>query len=460
LISSQESANNSTPLTATEIQQFNRLFGKPNTSKRAPKKKKAETVQRPMMQKATMETNSSGKMVPVMTSGAAVTDVNSLFNRSKQGRSNLFRGMKMPKMSEAGMTFLKACFAAPDFAGQGSFLGIPDERTYPIVPYRHLATGDLFTFVQEAYASVGLPVPSLGPTSRLIIIQPPVPGIAFYLTLQTAPSNVSFNTIFVPVPYDDFIQVFGAINANQTSQSLNDQVNQFRLAANSIELICTSNANTWTGSIRAFKFKLTMSDSQTYTSGTGTSLVTHSTSVTGLESVNATSASSYVSPANLGVFMTALDTEVTFLPGSVPDKLWSMNGGSSDSFGIFDGSWTGLGNLDTNCIVLEGFNSAGQITQFQVRAWSSVEYLPTQGTMLAKMQIQSPTYDPSALIIYRAVVRDLPVAVSYFENDSFWKKLLNTISQIGSAVATIPGPLSWLGTGVGLLAGGVSSLID
>lgn len=352
----------------------------------------------------------------------------------------------MGKLTDAGTSFLKSAFASPDSAGQGSFLGIPDDVSYEVVPYRHILTGDLWTLLGG----------SPGPTDRVCIVQPPIPGVAFYYAILASGFGVTPLTPFKAITYDDFSSLFNITPTGNADQL----VNSFRFAGNTIELICTSNATQWFGSVRAFKGKLSHGTSAQYTTVATQRL---SESITGMEFVNATAAATYTAPSNLGVYMSAVNTEVIFKEGTIPDFVNDINQGDVDAFAQFLGRFTGLGDLETNCIWLEGVTSTSTgisaPTNFAVRAWSAIEYIPVQGTLIAKMAHPSPAKDVAALEIYRAVVRELPVAVSYFNNDSFWQKLLGIINKVTGFASAIPGPIGMIAGGANAIGSTISGLL-
>jgi hypothetical protein len=408
-----------------------------------------------------MQTNSNKGVVPITTSGQSVTDL----MQRPTGRNNMFKrnlGHLIPSLSRDGLTFLKAVFAAPDFAGQGKFNGIPDEVAYNCLKYRHVFNADMWaTFVASATQFGGV-VPGAG--TDILIFQPPVPGVAFYWGYVSAGANVVDATTFYPVTYNDFAQVFGS-NIDQQPGTpgppavpqLDNFVNAFRFAGNSIEMICTTNAFTWTGSIAAFKGTCGFTDTKTYVS-LGAS---QSKSLSGLENFNNRGmTSTYVAPSNLGVYMSAVNREPTFESSTVCPDLFQVNANQPQSTGSLTGSFPGCGSLETNFIRISGLQYSGGVptTNFQFRCWSVLEYTPVEGTVFSNVSTPNPPLDAAALEIYRSIVADLPIAVTYAENDTFWKKLLGIVGSVGKALTVIPG---WgaIAGGVGMAADAASSLI-
>jgi hypothetical protein len=427
-------------LTKNEKKLFDKLSQKMAQTNVSMKKKTKPRNMQTQTQK--VKTNTSGMAMPITTSGPAVSD---LFKRNR--RSDIGKRIRgLPPPSAAGWAFLKAVFASPDFAGQGKFNGIPDSAAYSTLKYRHAFTSDLYSTLTASALLFKVAPPVAG--QDILICQPPVPGVAFYWA-QIAPGSPVINTTqFIPVPFNDFAQLFST--PVQTAGTLNALITQCRFAGNSLELICTSNAFTWTGSIIAFKGKTALVDSKAYTPTTGNTL---SKQFTGLENFNNAGQTSNLStPSNLGVYMTSVNSESTFPWSDIDTDLFAVNTSSATGLGVMAGNFPGCGTLETNFVRLTGTwpTGATPTTNFILRAWSTLEYVPVEGTVFSNAATPSAAKDEAALRIYDAVVADLPVACTYFENDSFWKKLLGVVGSVGSALSVIPG---W-----GAIAGGVGSL--
>lgn len=389
----------------------------------------------------------NGKMMPLGTSGPVVND---MFTR--KSKASIGKGKSLLGVSTPGVEFLKAAFAAPDFANQGAFQGIPDEKTYKVVPMRHLLTADL--------DSLGVKRPS-DPGQVLAIAQLPVPGVAFYWFTMSVAGGITPSTIFHPVYFNTYASIFGydpIVNTSIPKENSN-QVVEFRMAANTIELICTSNALNWTGSLRAFKCSAQLETCQAYTpTGTETAITVK---VSGLTGAGSTGAASFVTPSNMGVFMSALNKEVNFGTKPILDRVCNINDNDLIPDGVINGNMPGFGDLECNIIILEGTNSGANITTFTVRAWQAVEYVPNEvGSIVYEVARPSPVEDKAALKLYRELIDELPIAVTYFENDSFWKRLLGTVSRVGSTLSVIPGPWGALAGGIGGVSGTIASMIN
>lgn len=118
---------------------------------------------------------------------------------------------------------------------------------------------------------------------------------------------------------------------------------------------------------------------------------------------------------------------------------------------------TGWGDLECNVIIFESI----QDTKFTIRTWQTLEAVPNSNSSLVYILAKSsPAADPVALALYRELVNQLPVAVTYFENDTFWKRLLSVVSRIGGALSVIPGPWGALAGGVGGVSGTIASMVN
>jgi len=179
--------------------------------------------------------------------------------------------------------------------------------------------------------------------------------------------------------------------------------------------------------------------------------------ITGLENANATGAASFIAPANLGCYMTAVNKEVLFVNRSIPDSYGDVNGNNLFTAGIVGGVHTGFGDLETNIIILENT----QLTRFTIRCWQTLEYTPVNTSITYKMAHSSPELDEQALLLYRQMVQELPVAVTYYENASFWKKLMGILGKVGGTLSTLlPGPYGMLAGGLGGLTNTIGDMIE
>jgi hypothetical protein len=72
---------------------------------------------------------------------------------------------------------------------------------------------------------------------------------------------------------------------------------------------------------------------------------------------------------------------------------------------------------------------------------------------LYEYSTMSPGYKPRTIELYKQIVMSLPVAVSSFDNDTFWKRVLDIMRGITKVGSAIPGKY-------GVALGGMSTLLD
>lgn len=334
------------------------------------------------------------------------------------------------KLSHDGLCFLKCAFAQPDFAGV-SDKGVPDGKVGKTL---------LKSFRHNQSIVVG-------PGRRQIILQAPVPGMVAYSTTLGAGDDITAATVFTGLEYDGYQGLFpdnasavGALNA--------DKVNTFRIVANSIELVPTTNQMSWFGSIRAFKLMLNTAMNNV----TATSV---NTTLTGLQGVNSTSVDQFVTPSNLGVFMNAYNKNrewstnpiweaTTQLPTSVL--------GSAYTYGMLrpansNGSIPGFANnFETSVIIIDNPSDIPQ--SFILRGWQCTEFAPVVNSELYSYASELAALDPNALFVYSELTKVLPIAVSYYDNAGFWDTVSSWIKKITGMTSYIPGPVGMISKGV------------
>lgn len=378
----------------------------------------------------------------------------------------------MVGLSARGMRWLENVFAAPDKSGQGAFSGIPDADTSMSLKYRHVYAWDLWgsilASIQLFELGEEIANPKFWIDKDLLIWQPPIPGVAFYWAWVKAGQQVDIATQFVPVPFRDFEAVFtGTINKPAAGGTTNNNVTQFRFAGNSIELINLQNAMSWKGSITAFKINNGIADTNAYDNGTGEKL---SKAVVGLEGFNNNgNVTNYTAPVERGVYMTAVDGQTSFRWTDINPSLYQVNRENIE-MGHLLGRLTGVGSLESNCIRLSNFviqisnlpEPLYQWSQMTIRAWSMIEYKSNASNALTyNSMTESAPLDAQALIIYRMIVNELPVAVSFYENDSFWKTLLGVVAKVAPFAGGMFGaPGANIGNALGSLASSIHAVID
>lgn len=342
------------------------------------------------------------------------------------------------KLSKAGVDWLKAAFAAPDFPILTP-CGIPDQYTG-----RTLVHTDRFV--------KNLKIPN----DDFIIIIPPVPGFA-YFDNETAGAPGPL-TVWGGAKYSSFTSLYGD---NETQNS--DVVTAFRYMSQLAELVPTTNNMTWKGSISVYKVPLKCSVSNyicsvTLPAGTPLDASGANQTISGLQAVEATNSDQYTAPSNLGCFTAAHQNNNDFpftptfegyqsipkvnIAGKVPDTCYGALG--SQGNGI-----PGFGQLDTIVIRVTGAKD----NTFILKTWASLELQVQNTSPLYQYTVQSPMYDPAAIAAYMAMVRASPNAVSYYENAGFWDFIKRSVRTISGSLAMLPGPY-------GQIAGGINQIMN
>lgn len=342
--------------------------------------------------------------------------------------------VRLPRnLSQDGMAFLKCAFAPPDFA-YNAVSGAPDDYEGSSLVKKH-------RFVSS------LTVPAN--TDRYIILLP-TPGYAYWqldLAAGTAPNLT--NAIFKGAPYSDFNTMFqpGAIGVGS-----DDVVDRFRYVSNHIELVPTVNATSWTGSIQVWKGPVNL------ITRPGTNVSYDSKSVSGLQSSTATNANQYTAPFNMGAYSGAYNsgakfdfTQITSYTANVPNVIELGDFGQLTPLSSAGGAATFTGmdnNFESVFIKISGVG-ANTTNSYVLKTWACVEYQVVTGSSLYEYQTLSPC-DPLAMKLYREIIKQLPIGVSYLDNDTFWERVLGIIRMISGGMSFIPGP-------VGAIAGGINA---
>jgi len=353
--------------------------------------------------------------------------------------------MMMPPMrvlSKEGQDFLKCAFAPPDFAGV-DVKGVPD-----------LYLGRSLVKKHRSITQTSFSAQTSSVTNDYYFLLLPTPGVAYWACQKAQGSPLVAADIWYPQYYSDFSSMFGTGGNNKA-----DVVNKFRYVSQHFELVPTVNAMQWSGSISAFKMPVQVAARQ---SGASTGDLW---SVTGIQSVNSTIGDQFTGGFNLGVFVgafnagaqfdfTAVLEQVTNIPTTVGSgdfgQLAGTQGGTSYGIPGFDN------NMESVCIKISGMGTNVSNTAI-IKTWACVEYQVLNTASLYEYQTMSPT-DPLALEVYRKVAMQLPVAVSYFDNESFWRRVLDIIRNSSKALSILPGPYGMAAGGVNLLGEAINQL--
>jgi hypothetical protein len=368
----------------------------------------------------------------------AVQQPGVLSNNVTSAALRRLKGSNAPlnRVAKPGLEWLKMAFAAPDFPVL-SPMGIPDDYTGRTLPK---------TFRQITSITI--------PSNDFTIIIPPIPGYA-YGTFDgpvVAASDIGL------VDYTDMSSIFG--NSALTTA---DQVTAFRYMSQLAELVPTTNATSWSGSISCYKVPMKLASVQVVNAiATIPPVNINSTiyTVTGGQGISSTAQDQYTAPSNLGVFAAATSDNVNFpftdVREGVPSYNTTARTGGTAVPGTF-ASFTppvnrflpGWGELDTIVFRVQGAVD----NTFVLKTWAALEFQVLSSSALYQYTHISPSKDLAALQCYSAFVRACPIAVSYYENASFWQTLLGIATTVSGALSHIPGP--W-----GALSGGVNQVLQ
>lgn len=330
-------------------------------------------------------------------------------------------------ITSQGMSFLKCAFAPPDFAAN-DVGGVPDDFRGASIVKKHRGV---------------FPLSLSTPNVDTYVVLAPVPGVAYWTFNVPAGTPVLAASILDGVNYSDFTTMFGGSTANVA-----DIVTKFRYVSNHIELVPTVNQMQWSGNIQAWKIPLQVEIRQN--GATPANLY----SVTGLNGLNSSNANQYTGPTNLGVYCGAYNAgaKFDFAPlmdntKDVPQTLLTGDFGQlrpTIALPGFDN------NFESIVIKISGYG-ANVNNSFIIKTWACVEYQVLPGNLLYEFSTVSPASDPVAMKLYREIILSLPVGVAFYENDTFWQRVLGIIKGVSGALSVLPGPY-------GMIAGGVNSV--
>jgi len=357
--------------------------------------------------------------------------------RNTRGAPSRFMMPTMRNLSPGGLAFLKCATAAPDFDATGAN-GVPDKFSGRTLGRQH-------TYNTTFGAS---------PNTDTYIVIPPVPGVAYWTTNTTIGGSVDTNS-WSTITYTDFTSLFTSTTPTGTNYTAN--VDKFRFISLCAELQCTMNSMTWSGNITAWRVPM---EEITYLAATGVTAgsAEQNIAIGGFKSLNASQVSDvYVSPLNRGVYSCSLNRMPDFPFRDIRTSAITIPNIPTDTGGLLAMPYTGLGTLDA--LVFRVTVPAGAASQgFVLRTWACVEYAPLPSSALYQYSKLSAPHDEFALELYAYIVKNLPIAVSYFENDSFWQRVLAIIRSVTGAVSHIPGPIGAIASGVGSTVNGIASL--
>jgi hypothetical protein len=339
----------------------------------------------------------------------------------------------LSSVSQPGIEFLKCAFAPPDF-NTTQVHGLPDDyQGNSLVKKHKLITPITLSAVTDYY--------------YLLL---PVPGVAYYVLTKTAGSPPTAADLWVPVLYSDFFSLFGA-----TPFTTADVVDKFRFISNHIELIPTTNAMAWTGNIQSWKIPIQVVPNNNIVAA----------SINGLNAVTATNALQYTAPFNAGVYACAFNAGAKFDFSQVQEQFGTAvtGAGSITGSGILSPpvlNTSGIPGFDNNfesvLVKITGIGTNISDTMI-LKTWACVEYQCLPGNALYEYMTVSPK-DELAMSLYRKIIQQLPTAVSYYDNESFWQRVLQIIQSLSGVVAYAPGSIGRIGKGVSIATAAVREL--
>jgi len=341
---------------------------------------------------------------------------------------------KLPRgLTADGLSFLKCAFAPPDFA-YNMVAGVPDAFEGSSLVKKH----------RGVYPLV---VPS-GRDRYMVLL--PTPGYAYWYVDVLPGVAVAASDILIGVPYSDFDSMFDPLATSGTSTD--DVVNKFRYISNHIEMVPTVNATSWTGSIQCWKAPITVIERPLQSANTS-----DFKSVSGLQALNASNANQYTAGFNLGVFAGAysvasvmefqsITSNTTYVPSSPGVGDFGVLGPRNANNSAVK-PFTGLDNNFEAVIIKISATGANANNSYLLKTWACVEYQVVTGTSLYEYMSVSPC-DPVAMKLYREIIKQLPIATTYADNDTFWERVLQIIRMVSGGLSFLPGPYGQIASGV------------
>jgi len=335
------------------------------------------------------------------------------------------RRMGKVPISKEGLSFLKCAFAPPDFDGS-DVKGFPDDFQGNSLVKKHR-----FTLASQTI---------VGRDTYILLL--PIPGAACFTAQIATGTNVLPATVFTALSYADTNIMFPNI---QTTAS---NVTKFRYVSNHIEIVNTTNEMSWSGSVQCFKINV-----QVATNATANIL-----SLTGLDGCNAKgNANQYTGPFNRGVYSGAYSKsgEYGFSPivegmTNIPSAI-----GAADFGQLACNPYTGFdNNFEATCVILR---DGGTVNSFMLKTWACVEYIALPTSFVYEYQTLS-CRDDNALALYKSIINQLPVGVSYLDNEGFWRRVLGIVNSISGGLSLLPGAYGSLAMGVNMASGALQQL--
>jgi len=312
-------------------------------------------------------------------------------------------------LSKEGLSFLKLAFAPPDFTSEAmTSAGVPDGSSGKRLLYSHKLVS---TFTP------------LGGNDHYFLMLPTA-GFAYWYTTVTAGTPILANTIFGGFPFGDYHSFFPVLTTDQTVN-----ITKTRLVSNHFEIINSANEFAWNGTITAFKLPVSVKqDTILAVAGQPVEM-----GIGGLEGTNAVSTSMYAGPLKFGVYVGAyaLKFPLDVVPvmtnlGYLPSNNASGDFGVITAFGTSNNIPAFQNDFESVCVKITGV--ANGSNSLIIRVWQTVEYYPTETSLLANISKIGDQKDQQAMDLYNSIVKQMPLAVPAGQNEDYWKRVSSVIA--------------------------------
>lgn len=339
-------------------------------------------------------------------------------------------------VSVAGREFLKCALAAPDFS-VSAFSGVPDQYSGRVLTKRYETTASLAT-----YATAG---------QDLFLMSSNCPGIAFFYLSRSSASTSAAAWIPVEYPDADTLMPKGDASKNVTA---------FRFASSQLEIVNTTNAMAWSGSIQVFRSYIHGSNVNEPVTGAaaGTAL---RLSVVGDQIINSVKPE-LVLPFNEGCYAVARNADPDYpFQDVIPDMefsdLYQLPTTLFLTSTATEAQFLGFGTMETVIYKIPSWSATGNLGL--IRAWACLEFQVNSTSALYDYSHMSPSYDPVALQLMREYVKVMPPGVTFANNANFWSAFLKWVGEAATALAPVSGVYGGLMLGAGAVASATSVLL-
>lgn len=395
-----------------------------------------------MTKRVNKKKNKQNKSVAVRTQGPTRALVPKGIRQQRMFRVPRGRiNFSHPKITEAGLAFLKCAFASPDFSVDPG-KGIPDQ-----FHGRTLSIKDCFTTALDFAAG-----------EDTYILVAPVPGYAYFVGTSTTVGGPP-PTTWTGVPFPTFETNFGNGTATENKFS------KFRYASLAAGLYPTSNFMQFSGSIQVWRIDLNLAETiRPAVTVTGTPNVTEpfvQKRIQGLQGITTlvprdNYSESFIKGAYTFGFDKSQDFEWQDFVASV-EYIEAITPGSRRLVGDGPHYLTGLGNVNT--LVYKISTPAGAVNTALFRVWNCIELQPDTNSSLFQFSGVSPAHDPIAMEMYSNLKMRFPVAVPCVENARFWENVLRMIRTLSQAGSFLPGPAGLISSGVNTIAEAINGMV-